>query len=193
MWVRVLLQPWWVRTTYLALCSVATGLAAIALFRYQDSINPNPLSLPVPGIAIIALACVSLAGLVAAVSEQRCIRYRQALQATGTPPERSQAITAVWRGPVPVNPRVRDAAGQLAWLQLSRYRKNRLAYSIVFPLLALMHLLSAVDSWFDHASHRAVVSAIFAVGLLSTFAWVWFARRRLRARVALLAPTLSQN
>jgi hypothetical protein len=180
----------WVRAIYLALWALATAFAVITVIRYQQSIDPNPLSLPVPAIATIAVACVGLAGLLAAVREQRRNRYRQALQATSTPAESSQAITAIWRGPVPENPRVRHAAGQLAWLQLSAYRNNRLVYWLSYPLLVLIWLWSAVDSWVDHESDRAIVAAILAGGLLVMFAWLWLVRRHLEARVALLTPTL---
>jgi hypothetical protein len=183
-------RPRWARTVYLALLFVPTGFTAIALIRYRQSIDPNPFNLPVPTIAIIAVTCMGLARLLAAVGEQRRNRYHQALQATSTPAESSQAITAIWRGPVPDNPRVRHAAGQLAWLQLSAYRKNRLAYWLSYPLLVLIWLWSAVDNWVDHESDRAIVSAMLAGGVLIMFGWLWLARRRLEARVALLAPTL---
>jgi hypothetical protein len=183
-------SPRCLRTVCLVLLFVPTSFAAIALIRYRQNMDPNPFSLPVPTIAIIALSCVGLASLLAAVGEQRRNRFRQALHATSTPLESSQAITAIWRGPVPDNPRVRDAAGQLAWLQLSAYRKNRLAHWLSYPLLVLIWLWSAVDNWVDHESDRAIVSAILAGGLLIMSGWLWLARRRLEARVALLAPTL---
>jgi hypothetical protein len=190
MWIRVLLQSWWVRTVYLALWCVAGAFGMIALFRYQDGISPDPFSLPVPGIVIIAVACVGLAGLLAAVFEQQRNRYHQVLQATTTPAERSQAIAAVWRGPVPDNPRVRDAAGQLAWLQLSGYRKNRKASWIIYPLVVVTWLLGGLDEWSEHDYRRAIVSAVFAGLFLVLFAWLVLARRRLEARVGLLAPVL---
>jgi hypothetical protein len=180
----------WVRTVYLALWTFATAFAVIALIRYQQGIDPNPLSLPVPAIATIGVACVGLTGLFAALGEHRRNRYRQALQATSTAAESSEAVTAVWHGPVPDDPRVRDAAGQLARLKLSAYRKNRLAYWLSYPLLVLIWLWSAVDNWVDHEPDRAITSAILAGGLLVMSAWLWIARRRLEARVALLAPTL---
>jgi hypothetical protein len=180
----------WVRTVHVALGSLATSFAVIALIRYQQSMDPNPLSLPVPAIAFIAMACAGLAAVLAAVGEQRRNRNRLALQTTSTPAESSQAISAMWRGPVPDNPRVRYAAGQLAWLQLSTYRKNRLAYWVSYPLLVLIWLWSAIDNWVDHESDRAIVSAILAGGFLVMSAWLWLARRRLKARIALLAPTL---
>jgi hypothetical protein len=183
-------SPRWMRTVYLALWSLAIGFAAIALVRFQQSSDPNPFSLPVPAIATIAMACVGLAGLLATLGEQRRNRYRQALQATSTPAESSQAIAAIWRGPVPDNPRVRHAAGQLAWMQLSAYRKNRLVYWLSYPLLLLIWLWSAVDNWVEHEADRAIVSTIFAAGLLVMSTWLWLARRRLEARVTLLAPTL---
>jgi hypothetical protein len=179
-----------VRTVYLALWSLAIGFAAITLIRYQQSIDPNPLGLPVPAIAVVGVTCVGLAGLVAAVGEQRRDRDRQAQQATSTPAESSQAITAIWRGPIPDDPRVRHAAGQLAWQQLSAYHKNRLAYWLSYPLLVLIWLWSAADNWTKHASDRAIVSAVFAVGLVATSGCLWLARRRLEARVTLLTPTL---
>jgi hypothetical protein len=190
MGIRLFLQPWWIRTLYSALWCLASAFAAVALIRYQDSINPNPFSLPVLGIVLIALACVCLAGLLAAVGGQRRNRYHQALQATSTPVERSQAIAAVWRGPVPDNPRVRDVAGQLAWLQLSAYRKNRKAIRIIYPLVVLIQLWAAVTEWSEHEYHRAIVSAIFAGMFLALFAWSELALRRLTARVALLTPAL---
>lgn len=179
-----------VRTIYLALWALATAFTAITVIRYQQSVDPNPLALPLTAIATIAVACVGLAGLLAAVREQQRNRYRQALHDMSTPAESSQAITAIWRGPVPDNPRVCHAAGQLAWLQLSAYRKNRLVYWLSYPLLLLIWLWSAVDNWVDHESDRAIVSAILAGGLLVIFAWLQLAQRRLAARVALLAPTL---
>jgi hypothetical protein len=80
-------SPRRVRTIRWTLWFLSTGFAAIALIRYWQSINLNPLSLPVPVIAIIAVTCVVLAVLLATVGEQRRNRHRQALQATATPGE----------------------------------------------------------------------------------------------------------
>jgi uncharacterized membrane protein len=77
-------SPRRLRVIHLALWLLAAGFAAIALIRYWQSIDPNPLSLPAPVIAIIAVTCVVLAGLLATVGEQRRNRHRQTLQATAT-------------------------------------------------------------------------------------------------------------
>jgi hypothetical protein len=186
MGIRLLLQPWWVRALYMGLWCVASALATVALIRYQHGGNPNPLDLPVPGFVIIMVACLGLAGLLAAVGAQQRERYRQALQATSTPAERSQAITAVRRGPIPDNPRVRDAARQLAWLQLSAYRKNQKTSWIVYPLVVVVWLFGAVTEWFERDFHQAISSLIFAGMFLVLLAWVVLRRRRLTARIALL-------
>lgn len=78
-------SPRRVRMIHLALWFLPTSFAAISLIRYGQSIDPNPLSLPVPVIAIIAVTCVVLAGLLTTVGEQRRNRQCQTPQAMATP------------------------------------------------------------------------------------------------------------
>ncbi|MBO0883363.1 MAG: hypothetical protein J2P17_24115 [Mycobacterium sp.] len=87
-------SPKRVHMIHLALWFLPTGFAATALIRYWRSIDPNPLSLPVPVIAIIAVTCVVLAGLLATVREQRRNRHRQPPQATAT---RDESFTGHYR------------------------------------------------------------------------------------------------
>jgi hypothetical protein len=52
------------------------------------------------------------------------------------------------RGSAPDNSPVRRAAGQLAWLQLPAYGKNRLAHWLSYPLLMVIWLVDvACSAW----------------------------------------------
>ncbi|WP_375488943.1 hypothetical protein [uncultured Mycobacterium sp.] len=187
MWIRMLLRPWWVRWLYHAVWALATGFAAVALIQYQSGTMPNPFRLPLPGIAIIAIGCLGVAGLFAAVTGQYRNKYLEALRATVTPAERSQAITAAWRGPVPDNPRVREAAGRLAWLRYSAYRKNRWMFRVLYPVMTLYWL--ALCAWqAAHQDRGAVINAILGSLFVYSYVQVWLTQRRIRARIDLLTP-----
>jgi hypothetical protein len=187
MGIRLLLQPWWVRTAYVTLWMIVGAFGMVALEGYQHG-NASPISVSVPGIVVIVVGCVCVAGLIAAVLGQQRARYLQALQSTSTPAERSQAIAAVRRGPVPGNPRVRDAAVQLVRLQLLAYNKNRKTSRIIYPLVVLLQLPAVFFAWSEHDYRRALTSAAFVAFFVALLAWLVLARRRLAARHALLAP-----
>jgi hypothetical protein len=188
MGIRILLHPWWARTVTFALWVVFL-FAMVPFFRYQIGIGPNPLSVSTTLITITAVACIGVAGLLTALAEKQRNLYRDALNGLATAEEKSQAITALWRGPTPDNPRVREAAGRLAWLRLKPFRKNRRTYRVWYPLLAVLWVaLFAVS--FITGSRQMLIQGIVAALFVWQSVWALLSWRRLEARLSLLDPSL---
>jgi hypothetical protein len=189
MWIRLLLQPWWLRTVYYTAAVSVTVCTFLAVLRWQST----AMSAPLPGLALIVIGAVALAGLLAAVVAPWRDRQLHALRDIPTPDQRSQAITAVWRGPAPTDPDVRRTAELLARVRLDAYSKNRRTLMWVYPLLAFAQVGPIVIALGDDQPRKALLPVVIVV----TLAWAtvsgWNSPRRLRAQIAVLAdvPTNS--
>lgn len=133
MFIRLPFQPWWLRTVYCAAGVLATVCAFLVGLRWQGGM----IHVPLLGWLLIVVGALVVAGLLAVAVSQGRDRYVQALGSTHTPDQRAQAITAVWRGPVPADPDVRRAAEMLAQVHLDAYGKNRRTLIWAYPLVAL--------------------------------------------------------
>jgi Flp pilus assembly protein TadB len=185
MWIRLLMQPWWVRTiAATAILSACVFVGAAILWFRGDG-----LDLPVVGTLLIVLGCLVVGGLAGAVVGHHRDLYMAALEVTSTPAERSEAIGSVWRGPIPENPRAREAAGRLTWIHLALHDKNRSAILVLYPLLAALWLFLAVTAGVHHEPGRALWNAIVAGVWVYALVWTLLTERRLRNRVAKINPT----
>jgi hypothetical protein len=109
--------------------------------------------------------------------------YLDALAVTSTSAERSEAIGSVWRGPIPENPRVREAARRIAEIQLDLHNKNRSMVLIVYPLLAVFSLFLTVTALVDHELGRALWNAAIAGLWAYAAVWTLVTERRVRNRI----------
>jgi hypothetical protein len=184
MGIRFLLQPWWLRTVYCAALVLLSVCAALAVLRWQRG---GTIDVPLLGWLLIVVGVVVVSGLISVAMSQGRDRYVQALRTTRTPEERSQAITAVWRGPAPTDPDVRRAAELLARVQLDLYDKNRRTLIWAYPLVALALVAQIAIAVADDQSREALVPAVVIALLVLCALWAWISRRRLQGRIAVLA------
>jgi hypothetical protein len=183
MWIRLLLQPWWLRAVYYTVAVSVTVGAFLAALRWQGTMTNVPLT----GWALIAIAVVTLAGLLAAAVSPLRDRTLHALRDTRTPDQRSHAIAAVWRGPAPADPAVRTAAELLARVRLDAYGNNRRTLLWAYPLVVLAQVPQIVIALGDDQPRKVLLPAVIIV----TLGWAalsgWTSRRRLHTRIAVLA------
>jgi hypothetical protein len=180
-----LLLPWWLRTMVVAALVGGGVFVGVAYARYESDGAPVPAA----GIALMALGSLALAALIAAALGQGRDSYLEALSATSTPEERSQAIRAAWRGPIPELERVRQAAARLVTGRLDGVRKNWAAFNLIYPAMAVFWLWMAAR---DFAGHRrdGLLHATVALPLLWSTGWSWVSRRRLQSRLVRLRRTV---
>ncbi|PEG37749.1 hypothetical protein CQY20_14885 [Mycolicibacterium agri] len=179
-----MLLPWWARTV----CATGlTWLVAFAGLAVQHA-RGHGFGIPPLGFVLIGAGCLIVAALIAIAWGQDRDRYLDALSVTTSKTERMQAIAAVRRGPVPENPRVREAAARMAQIQLGAIRGTRIA-TVTFSLLVAIWLFQGVLAALDHRPGEALlnagIAALFAFALVSA-PWT---RRRLQARVETLRST----
>ena len=188
MGIRLLLQPWWLRTVYCAALVLVSVCASLAVLRWQGG---GTIGVPLLGWLLIMVGVVVVSGLISAAMSQGRDRYMQALSATRTPEERSQAITAVWRGPAPTDPDVRRAAELLARVQLDLNDKKRRTLIWAYLLVALAQVAQIALAVADDQSREALVPAIIIAVLVLGGLWAWISRRRLQGRIAVLTNQTS--
>jgi hypothetical protein len=164
-----------------AVLMVSVACGVLALLRWQGS----DVRVPPLGVALIALCCLGLAVLFAALMGQSRRPYLDALEHLRTPGERSRAIGAMWRGPVPSEPAVRRAAGLLARAHLGALRKNRHVYLWAYPLLTLSFVAQIVVAVADDEPRTALLPAVVVIMLVGSSAWTWWFCRRLDSRIRL--------
>jgi hypothetical protein len=189
-WIRLLLQPLWIRTVFWIGWILLWALALAAYMRWDLGGNANPFTLPMLAIALIAAGCLGVGALCAVLETSRRNRYLRALDGTVTAGERAQAISAAFRGPVPDNPRVQAAARRVADLQLAAYRKNPQTYRVVYPLLSIVWVVLFGLSLRDPAPRVAFNGVQAALWISLTF-WIRLSWRRLEQRVELLRSAVA--
>lgn len=179
MWIRVILAPWWVRALIATAIVGACVFASIVLLWSGD----GGFGLPIGGVLLIVLGCLIVGALLGFAMGQQSHLYAEALTVTSTPAERSEAIDAVWRGPIPENSRAREAARRIAQIQMALHDKNRRMIHIVYPLLAVLWVFLTVLAVVNDEPGRALWNAGLAA--LWTYATVWTltAERRMQNRV----------
>ena len=190
MWIRLLLQPLWIRTVFWIGWILFWVLALAAYTRWDHGGDANPFTLPMLAIVLIAAGCVGVGALCAVLETSRRNRYLRALDGTVTAVERSQAISAAMRGPMPDNPRVQVAARRVADLQLTAYRKNPQTYRIIYPLLSVVWVVLFGLSVRDPAP-QVVFNGVQAAFWISVTIWIRLSWRRLEHRVELLRSAVA--
>jgi hypothetical protein len=182
--IRFLLLPWWLHTVVL---TVFIWAGAVVAVRYMGQ-ESGEAHVPALDVALIGLGAVALAALMATVLRQTRDRYFARLSALSTPEQRSQALRAAWRGPVPENAGVRQAAERLVADRLDNLRRSWLLVNLCYPAFAVFWLWMATYDSAHHLGQRLLHGALALMFLWST-AWSWVWRRRLRTRLALLRHT----
>ena len=143
MWIRFVLKPWWAR----ALIAVfGFGIVRAASWCLRglpvDSHGRSSFTIAGPVAAVVILGL-----LLAAVTIRAHAAYTEALSGLD-PSQRSAAVGASLRGPVPADPHVRDAAIRVTERVASSAHAWRRRYLI---LLALVILAAgsrlAMDGW----------------------------------------------
>lgn len=190
MWIRLLLHPLWIRTAFWIGLILLWALALAAYMHWDFGGNANPFTLPMPVIALIAAGCVWVGGLCAVLETSRRNRYLRALDGTATAAERSQAISAAFRGPAPDNPRVQAAARRVVDLQLAAYRKNPQTYRVVYPLLSVVWVVLFGLGLRDPAP-RVAFNGVQAALWISLTVWIRLSWQRLERRVEFLRSAVA--
>jgi hypothetical protein len=140
MWARIVLKPWWARA--LAVAGVDTVLEAVYwcagwIGGYHLADNPqNTYHNVLLTFAVQAAGVVIFGLLVAASTLNSHQAYTNALAGLD-PAQRSAAIDASFRGPVPVDAPVRDAAIRVAWRRLYVARFWRVMWLVLLGLILL--------------------------------------------------------
>jgi hypothetical protein len=96
--VRIALLPWWGRAAGFGAYTVICAAIVLALLRLQG--HPS-LTSPVV-ITVVAGAALLVGALIGVFMgwSSWINSYRDAIGPLGSPAQRSQAMTAVWRGPI---------------------------------------------------------------------------------------------
>lgn len=180
--IRILLAPWWVRMFYTSVIVAVCVFAGLAVARSEN----RDMRLPALGIALIVIACLVVASLLTAAAGQSRDKYVEALGPVLTPDERNDAIRAAWRGPIPDNPRVRDAAGRLALLYSSALQRRRGLEITGYVLMAIVFPLNVATALADDKPVRAVLFAILGALVVGGAVWQRSQMRRARDRASRL-------
>jgi hypothetical protein len=190
MWTRILLKPFWVRALasagVLAIVEVADWCArGLPADPHESSLSwlftlvGRVVALAIFGVLVAAFTSTSNGILTNAL--------------TGLDPaQRSAAVAASFRGPVPVDAPVRDAAIRVAWRRLQSARFWRVLWLVLLGLGTLSWLMPRfvwkqgtpgwdIDDWIN-----------FAIVLCFTVA-AWYVSLSVKHRLQTLGPTQIQS
>ncbi|MFK4084760.1 hypothetical protein ACI2LF_11660 [Kribbella sp. NPDC020789] len=136
---------------------------------------------PARFVAITALAGGTILGTVVALATRKQRREQRRMFETVPEDDWKQVRRAVWKGPVPTEPRIRAAALDLANQYFGRAYRFRKALYIILGVNIVLQILSLVfggSRW-----------AVFTLGfMLCAFASHWYNLRRLKRRIEVLQP-----
>ena len=191
MWTRILLKPWWART--LAVAGVDAVLGAVDWCarwlggdQLADDHYHNVYTLAVQVAAILIFGLV-----VAGCTGNSHLAYSTALAGLD-PVQRSAAVDASFRGPVPVDARVRDAAIRVALRRLCVARFWRVMWLVLLglwvPLVAVVLVRGETRSLNLHLED----GINFAVLLYLTVA-AWHVSLSVKHRLQTLGQTQIQS
>lgn len=142
MWTRIMLKPWWARA--LAAAGVyAIGVAAVWC-AHGLAASPHQAWLSTPAGQAVSIVFVGL--LVAALTSSSHNACTNALAGLD-PAQRSAAIDASFRGPVPVDAPVRDAATRIAGRRLYSARSWRVMLVLIVLTACVPLARGAWPSW----------------------------------------------
>ncbi len=180
MWPRIVLMPWWAR----ALAAAGGYALVVALSWCEHGLAGDPqqswsftLTSHVANVVIFGL-------VVAAFTSAAHSAYAYALAGLDSA-HRSAAINASFRGPVPVDASVRDAAIRIAWRRLQSARSWRVLLGLLVLFEGLALALGKwpsgwdLEDWIDFAAFLVI-----AVG-------AWFLSQSLKHRIQMLRQAAS--
>ena len=173
MWVvasiRVLLQPFWIRAA-VAACPLAVAMGVV--FALIGDAGFWRWELGFTG------AVVLLAGLMAAGLTQP--EHRAYTEAVDELPaeQQSAAVIAMWRGPIPADAQVREAAIRVGQVYLAKSRRKN---HVAIGFLVLLHCIRIATT---HAYGALVGIVCAAVALM---ALIRYTSRRIERRMELLS------
>ena len=173
MWVvtsiRTLLQPFWLRAI-VAACPLAVALTVVFVMIGDRGYWRWELGL--------SGAAVLLAGLMGAgLTQPEHRAYTEAMDELPAE-ERSAAVIAIWRGPVPEDVRVRAAAIRVGTVYLSKSRRKN---HVAIGFLVLLHCMRSATT---HA-YGALACAVCAV--VAIVASIRYTSGRIERRMELLS------
>lgn len=180
--IRVLLAPWWLRMAYTSAVVILVVFVGVWFARLQ---GPD-IGLPVLGIALIVIGCLVVAALLTAAAGQMRQKYVEALDPV-TPAERNQAIHASLKGPIPEDPRVRQAAANVARVSLSLLQRNRVMEIVGYGVMAVVFPANVVIALVDDSPAKAVFWGVLFVILVVGVVQQRSRRRLLQTRAQQLA------
>ena len=175
--IRISLLAWWARAAvYACWTLLAVAVTAIILWPNRDLESS-------PG-RVVAVGSESLiTGALLATTTRRLHDAYTATLSRIPPTDRSAAITAIWRGPIPIDPAARDTAAQVGEIYL-----GALPSSEAF-CTAVVVGVGAVPAQGTHAS-LAALGSYLAVCAVAGVLWVLYAMRRVGRRVSMLTDTV---
>ncbi|MEZ0364894.1 hypothetical protein ACAG26_14485 [Mycobacterium sp. pUA109] len=175
--IRVSLWPWWARFVILA-CLCAAGLSLLAAF---GSVGGS-WSQAAPGIALVSLAV----GAVGTAASQRGHRaYTDAVDGLSAA-DRSAALTALLRGPLPTAPAVRAATTRVGKVYLDAAERSWSMIVVTAPILILLFAVVAVAEVQAGEPTAAAPYGVLALLIAAGTAWSWYMPRQVRRRLDLL-------
>ncbi|GLY32199.1 hypothetical protein [Kineosporia sp. NBRC 101731] len=133
---RLITAPWWV----LALIVGTPVSAFLALFLHLT----DPY-LDFPGV-LFALPAGAIVGLAVGRLTAETNAQTMEVAALDNQDELAQALRASRRGPVPTDPRIRQAAHRLAVLHLSRFKRQQTSAAWTFVPLCMLYTGLAINS-----------------------------------------------
>jgi hypothetical protein len=167
MWIRFVLKPWWTRALIAAFgCGVVR--TASWYVRGLLMVSHGRSSFTIAG----SVAAVMILGLLLAAATVRAhAAYTKALAGLDSS-QRSAAVGASLRGPVPADPRVRDAAIRIDERVVSSAHKWQKIYLILLALVVLAAgARLAMDGWPIRWGSDDSISAAFFTGATAVNWW----------------------
>ena len=179
MWVRMILAPWWIRALILAgfITLWVVVLFAIMSFEGRAWFEDGGFD-PKTVIVVVVMSGLGLSLLLAVAVGQSQRLYRAALAPAGSPAKQAEAIAAAKRGPVPLDPQVREAAAHLAGISARNYRRHGQRMIVINVIGVAALLLLTVRTLVTGEPREAFLPVMLVLLFGLGAAWVWWARRR---------------
>lgn len=175
MTIRMLLWPWWVRFPMLT-CLCAAALTLCAAFGVIGWSGWSRTAVVIGAISVAA-------GAIGAWRRQRMHRAYTAAVEGLDGADRSQAITAILRGPLPQTPAVRAATTKVGKIYLDAVGRSWAIIVVTTPILIVMFAAVALVEVRGGELATAAPFGALVVLLVAGTAWAWYAPRLVRRRL----------
>jgi len=174
MWTRIVLKPWWTRAL------TAAGVFAIVVAAGWCA-RGLPADPPESWLFTLAkhIASIMIFGLLAAAFTSNSHNVYTNALAGLDPAQRSAAVDAAFRGPVPGDARVRDAAIRVAGCRIYSARSWRVMLILTVPAAGAAVATDAWQSW-------SLRDWICAAAVLGVTASAWYEWLRAQHRIQTL-------